>query len=63
MKGAAALRNPYYDGPPSDHSDGLRFFNPPGPASDKGLAAVLRWQLSETKARWPRHVPVMPAPA
>jgi L-ascorbate metabolism protein UlaG (beta-lactamase superfamily) len=61
MKGAAALRNPYYDGPPSDHFDGLRFFNPPGPASDKGLAAVLRWQLSETKARWPRHVPITPA--
>ncbi|UUR07216.1 MBL fold metallo-hydrolase [Sphingomonas glaciei] len=52
------MRNPYYDGPPSDHFDGTRFFNPPGPASDKGLGDVLRWQLRETRARWPRQVPV-----
>lgn len=55
------MRNPYYDGPPSDHFDGLRFFNLPGPASDKSLGDVLRWQLRETKARWPRQVAVTPA--
>lgn len=58
MKGAATLRNPYYDGPPSDHFDGSRFFNPPGPARDKGLGDVLRWQLNGNKARWPAQVPV-----
>jgi L-ascorbate metabolism protein UlaG (beta-lactamase superfamily) len=61
LKGAATLRNPYHDGPPSTHFDGLRFFNPPEPASDKGLADVLRWQLSEKKAPWPSHVSVTPA--
>ena len=60
MKGAAALRNPYYDGGPSDHFDGLRFFNPPGRARDKGLADVLRWQLSGNKAQWATTVPVTP---
>lgn len=61
MKGAAALRNPYYDGGPSDHFDGLRFFNPPGPARDKGLKDVLRWQSSGNKARWATTIPVTPA--
>lgn len=61
MKGAAALRNPYYDGSPSDHFDGLRFFNPPGPARDKSLADVLRWQLTGNKAPWAKNVPVTPA--
>jgi glyoxylase-like metal-dependent hydrolase (beta-lactamase superfamily II) len=60
LKGAAALRNPYYEGPPSDHFDGLRFFNPPGPARDKGLADVLRWQLSGNKAQCATTVPVTP---
>jgi L-ascorbate metabolism protein UlaG (beta-lactamase superfamily) len=61
LKGAAALRNPYYDGPPSDHFDGSRFFNPPKPARDKGLGDVLRWQLNGNKARWPARVAVTPA--
>ncbi len=61
MKGAAALRNPYYGGPPSDHFDGLRFFNPPGPARDRGLGDVLRWQLNGKKARWPSRVSITPA--
>lgn len=61
MKGAAALRNPYYDGPPSDHFDGLRFFNPPGPAQDKGMGDILRWQMNGQKARWPDKVAITPA--
>ena len=27
--------NPYYSGPPSDHFDGLRFFNPDGVDTDR----------------------------
>jgi hypothetical protein len=34
-------KNPYYDGPPSDHFDGVRFFNPGG-VEPLGLAALLR---------------------
>lgn len=61
MKGGTALRNPYYDGPPSGHFDGLRFFNPPGPAADKSIADLLRWKLPNKAARWPRSVPVTPS--
>ncbi|HEY6456715.1 MAG TPA: MBL fold metallo-hydrolase [Steroidobacteraceae bacterium] len=49
--------NPYYSGPPSDHFDGLRFFNPDHPDTDRGLRDLLRWKLKETAARWPRSVP------
>lgn len=52
-------RNRYYSGPPSDHFDGVRFFNPGHPASDAGLGAVLRWKLANGAARWPASVPVV----
>ncbi|MEJ8630211.1 hypothetical protein P0F65_10840 [Sphingomonas sp. I4] len=39
-------RNRYYDGPPSDHFDGTRFFNPGQPDTDRGLRAILRWKLA-----------------
>lgn len=54
-------RNRYYSGPPSDHFDGVRFFNPGRPPSDAGLGAVLRWKLANETARWPAEVPVVPA--
>lgn len=50
--------NPYYSGQPSDHFDGLRFFNPDHPDTDRSLRDLLRWKLKETAARWPRLVPV-----
>jgi L-ascorbate metabolism protein UlaG (beta-lactamase superfamily) len=50
--------NPYYSGLPSDHFDGLRFFNPDHPDTDRGLRDLLRWKLKETAAPWPRSVPV-----
>jgi L-ascorbate metabolism protein UlaG (beta-lactamase superfamily) len=50
--------NPYYSGPPSDHFDGLRFFNPDHPDTDRGLRDLLRWKLKETAAPWPGSVPV-----
>lgn len=45
-------RNPYYSGPPSDHFDGLRFFNPDHPATDRSLGQLLRWRLFDRHARW-----------
>jgi len=36
--------NPYYQGPRSDHFDGLRFFTP-GQPPDKGFLELMRWQF------------------
>ena len=52
-----ASKNDYYDGPASDHFDGVRFFNPDHPDTDRSLRDVLRWKLRETQARWPKAVP------
>ena len=49
--------NPYYSGPPSDHFDGLRFFNPGHSETDRSLRDLLRWKLKERAAIWPRSVP------
>ncbi len=54
-------RNRYYQGPPSDHFDGVRFFNPGQSPTDRGLGDVLRWKLARGAARWPSSVPVTPA--
>jgi hypothetical protein len=53
-------KNRYYQGPPSDHFDGLRFFNPGQAPTDRGLKDVLRWKLASGVAKWPRSVPVTP---
>jgi len=50
-------RNRYYAGPVSDHFDGLRFFNPDHPDTDRSLGQMLRWKLREKAARWPKSVP------
>lgn len=49
--------NPYYSGPPSEHFDGLRFFNPGHAATDRGLSDFLRWRLKERSAVWAHSVP------
>ncbi len=54
-------RNRYYAGPPSDHFDGTRFFNPGQESTDRGLGAMLRWKLAGGAAAWPASVPVTPA--
>jgi L-ascorbate metabolism protein UlaG (beta-lactamase superfamily) len=56
-KGLLRTVNPYYSGPPSDHFDGLRFFNPDHPDTDRSLRDLLRWKLKERAAPWPRQVP------
>ena len=53
---AVRRRNGYYDGPISDHFDGVRFFRP-GPLSDKGMADLLRWQFGGGRAAWPSAFP------
>ena len=47
-----------YDGPVSDHFDGLRFFDPDG-VPPKSLGEVLRWQFGgdRQRANWPDWVP------
>ena len=53
-----ASRMKTYDGPTSDHFDGVRFFDPDG-APPKSAAAVLRWQLGGNRQRqkWPDWAP------
>jgi len=54
-------RNRYYDGPPSDHFDGIRFFNPGQASTDRGISDMLRWKLGGRAAKWPDSVPIVPA--
>lgn len=54
-------RNRYYQGPVSDHFDGVRFFNPGQQSTDRGLGAMLRWKIAGGAAAWPRAVPVTQA--
>ena len=49
-------KNPYYQGPGSDHFDGTRFFQPQSIECAKGLADILKWQLSGKKKKWPRRI-------
>ena len=53
--------NAYYQGPVSDHFDGVRFFNP-GQTGPSGRLAFLRWQLTDRGASWPASFP-SPFPA
>jgi Beta-lactamase superfamily domain len=48
--------NPYYSGQPTDHFDGVRFFNPGHPETDRDLRDLLRWKLRGKPAVWPRAV-------
>jgi L-ascorbate metabolism protein UlaG (beta-lactamase superfamily) len=50
-------RNRYYDGPVSDHFDGVRFFNPGHPATDRSLRQILQWKLGDKPAIWPKSLP------
>jgi L-ascorbate metabolism protein UlaG (beta-lactamase superfamily) len=53
VTGRGKSSNPYYRGPPSDHFDGTRFFNPDG-HKPRNLGDLLKWQLGGRRARWPR---------
>jgi L-ascorbate metabolism protein UlaG (beta-lactamase superfamily) len=53
---AARAKNPYYQGPVTDHFDGVRFFSPNQP-QDKGLVELARWQLGGGRKEWPESYP------
>src|SRR5688572_7874197 len=51
----------YHQGPPSDHFDGERFFNPQAAAPQSGRTRrnfFSRWANSGERAQWPDDVPV-----
>ena len=47
---------PNYQGPVSDHFDGVRFFDPDG-SPPKSFGKLLRWQFEGGRARWPDWAP------
>ena len=49
-------RNPYYNGPPSDHFDGERFFIK-GVTRDKTRGEFWRWRLRGNRHKWPKSYP------
>jgi L-ascorbate metabolism protein UlaG (beta-lactamase superfamily) len=56
---------PGYEGPPSDHFDGHRFFNP-DVKTGRSFKDFLRWQRTRQRKLWPRWVenraqPALPA--
>src|SRR5688500_17442207 len=53
---APVAQNRYYQGPVSDHFDGVRFFSP-GQPPDKSLRDLLRWQLGGGRKSWPDSFP------
>ena len=53
---AARSRNRYYDGPVTDHYDGVRFYRP-GRTPDRGLLDLARWQMGGGRAPWPESYP------
>ncbi|MFS8037089.1 MBL fold metallo-hydrolase [Xanthobacter sp. AM11] len=54
------MPRPYHSGAPSDHFDGMRFFNPDHPSTDKSLHDLLRWRRQErVRGAWPA-VPPLP---
>ncbi|MFC4293643.1 MBL fold metallo-hydrolase [Novosphingobium tardum] len=54
------MANRYYQGPPSDHFDGVRFFNPGHDSTDRSLREILRWKLYSRPTAWPTSVPIRP---
>jgi len=56
----ATRRSRYYNGPASDHFDGVRFFDPTG-AAPRSRADLLRWMVGSrwrgTHAKWPVWAP------
>ena len=53
------LRGPWHIGPPSDHFDGMRFFNPAGPSHPDAWTS-LRWIATRDRGEWPDRVEVAP---
>lgn len=54
-------KNLYYNGPISDHYDGVRFFNPGQPSTDRGIKDIWKWRTTAQTKPWPKHVAVQTA--
>jgi L-ascorbate metabolism protein UlaG (beta-lactamase superfamily) len=59
FRGSCMPRNRYYSGPPSDHFDGLHFFNTAPQTRDKTLKDILRWRRTSRRELWPAQEPVV----
>ena len=53
-------KNRYYSGPVTDHFDGVRFYNPDHPSTDRSGRDIWRWWRERNRAVWPDHVAVVP---
>jgi len=53
---------PGYEGPPSDHFDGVRFFNQ-GAGTGRSFKDFLRWQRTRQRTPWPEWVQNRAQPA
>lgn len=62
VRNMARKRNPYYNGPVSDHFDGARFFNPGG-GNEQRLGDLLKWQFGGGRSAWPEKAQSPFAPA
>ena len=51
------MRNRYYQGPLTDHFNGVRFFHPGLASSDKNFLDVLKWKILGKRVSWPKIVP------
>jgi L-ascorbate metabolism protein UlaG (beta-lactamase superfamily) len=57
LKRSSRPANRYYHGPPSDHFDGVRFFNPDGGRSERSASDLLKWRTGPGKEPWPAAFP------
>jgi L-ascorbate metabolism protein UlaG (beta-lactamase superfamily) len=62
MRAMGKRPNRYYQGPPSDHYDGNRFFMP-GHRMANGLRELIKWQRSGGRQAWPRELEHVARPA
>lgn len=51
-----ARRQPYHDGPLSDHFDGIHFMDPHG-TPPRSVFELMRWRLTRRGAEWPDWAP------
>jgi hypothetical protein len=60
LAGLAACASPRYQGPPSDHFDGQRFYN--AEPFDKGWRDLLRYYRTREPGEWVRNLDIPPGP-
>lgn len=58
VRAATKEKSRYYQGPVSDHFDGLHFSNPWDESEPKGFLDVLRWKMNSKRAVWPEAFPI-----